>query len=46
MHPKAKVGTFVLIMDFLNHKWKPCHLTIGLFEMTNNFWVYHAYVGE
>jgi hypothetical protein len=34
---KAKGGTFVLIMDFFNHKWKPCHLTINLFQTTNIF---------
>jgi hypothetical protein len=27
------VDTFVLIVQFLNDKWEPCHVTIGLFEI-------------
>ncbi len=23
--------------SFLNHKWEPCHVTIGLFDTTNTF---------
>jgi hypothetical protein len=24
-------------VQFLNDKWEPCHLTIGVFEITKNF---------
>jgi hypothetical protein len=27
---RAKVDTFVLIVHFLNDKWEPCHVIIGL----------------
>jgi len=25
------MDTFVFIVDFLNGKWEPCHVTIGFF---------------
>jgi hypothetical protein len=34
---KRGVETFVLIVHFLSHNWKPSHIKIGLFETTNTF---------
>jgi hypothetical protein len=26
------IGTFVMILHFLNDKWEPCHVIMGYFE--------------
>jgi hypothetical protein len=35
MMSRGGIGTFVLIVHFLNDKWEPCHVTIKFFEMAN-----------
>jgi hypothetical protein len=30
---KGGVDTFVLIVQFLNDKWKFCHVTVGFFKI-------------
>jgi len=32
---RGGVNTFILIVHFLNDKWKPCHVTIGFFEIVD-----------
>jgi hypothetical protein len=34
---RTRVDTFVLILHFLDDKWDPCHVTIGFFEIVENF---------
>jgi methylaspartate ammonia-lyase len=34
---KARVDVFVLIVQFLNGKWEPCHVIIGFFEIVETF---------
>jgi hypothetical protein len=28
-------NTFILVIKFINSKWVPCHVTMGLFETTD-----------
>jgi hypothetical protein len=32
---RGGVNTFVLIAQFLNDKWEPCHVTLGFFELVD-----------
>jgi hypothetical protein len=32
---RARVDTFVMIVYFLNDKWKPCHIAINFLETAN-----------
>jgi len=43
---RAIVDTFVLIVHFLNDKWEPCHVTIGFFWDSWDFWECHVFASQ
>jgi len=30
--------TFMLVVNYINKKWEPCHTTMGIFEVHETMW--------
>jgi len=34
----GKFDTFALVVNHINKKWKPCHITMGIFKVHEIIW--------
>jgi hypothetical protein len=35
----GKCDTFALVVNYIDKKWKPCHIAMGIFEVHEIIWV-------